>query len=400
MIDLRRLRALRELANRGTIAAAADALYLTPSAVSQQLAALEQQVGQPLLIPNGRTVRLTPAAEAVLGHADAVFSELERMDATLAALAGGERGRVRIGSFATGIVGLVVPAVGLLRERAPGVELSVQEFESPEVFHLLARGDLDLGISMESDTAPRHDDERFTRMPLMRDLLDVALAPRSPAGKRVGGPTRGARVRAVRRAAARLVVRGRDPRGLRGRRVLARGRAPFRRLDRGDGARRRGSRRRVRAAPGAGRAAAGRRDPPDRRRATLPAPVHRLPARRRGASGAAGRGRGAARGAPRASTARSAMPGRRAVGPPGTRQQKAPPGRSARVHAVAFLHAVSVGLPACRRSSRSALCLMRSLARAPVGHKYPLGLVRTPAPVAARAARHRACPLAPAMGFL
>ncbi|MFZ0972847.1 MAG: LysR family transcriptional regulator, partial [Solirubrobacteraceae bacterium] len=107
MIDLRRLRALRELANRGTIAAAADALYLTPSAVSQQLASLEQQVGQPLLIPNGRTVRLTPAAEAVLGHADAVFSELERMDATLAALAGGERGRVRIGSFATGIVGLV-----------------------------------------------------------------------------------------------------------------------------------------------------------------------------------------------------------------------------------------------------------------------------------------------------
>ena len=175
MIELRRLRALRELANRGTIAAAADALYLTPSAVSQQLAALEQQVGQPLLIPNGRTVRLTPAAEAVLGHADAVFSELERMDATLAALADGERGRVRIGSFATGIVGLVVPAVGLLRERAPGVDLAVQDLESPEVFHLLARGDLDLAISMESDSAPRHDDERFTRTPLMRDLLDVAL---------------------------------------------------------------------------------------------------------------------------------------------------------------------------------------------------------------------------------
>lgn len=175
MIELRRLRALRELADRGTIAAAADALYLTPSAVSQQLAALELQVGQPLLIPSGRTVRLTPAAEAVLGHADAVFSELERMDATLAALAGGERGRVRIGSFATGIVGLVVPAVGLLRERAPGVELAVQDLESPEVFHLLARGDLDLAISMESDSAPRHDDERFTRTPLIRDLLDVAL---------------------------------------------------------------------------------------------------------------------------------------------------------------------------------------------------------------------------------
>jgi DNA-binding transcriptional LysR family regulator len=175
MIELRRLRALRELADRGTIAAAADALHLTPSAVSQQLAALEQEVGQALLAPNGRTVRLTPAAEAVLAHADAVFSELERMDATLAALAGGERGTVRIGSFATGIRGLVVPAVRLLRERAPEIELRVQESEAPEVFNLLARGEIDAAISMEADSVPRHDDERFVRLELMADVLDVAL---------------------------------------------------------------------------------------------------------------------------------------------------------------------------------------------------------------------------------
>ena len=188
MIDLRRLRALRELANRGTIAAAADALYLTPSAVSQQLAALEQQVGQPLLIPNGRTVRLTPAAEAVLGHADAVFSELERMDATLAALAGGERGRVRIGSFATGIVGLVVPAVGLVRERRRRSSCRYRSTRAPKVFHVLARGELDLGLSIESDTAPRHDDERFTRIPLMRDVLDVALPLDHPLANKSAVP--------------------------------------------------------------------------------------------------------------------------------------------------------------------------------------------------------------------
>src|SRR5579859_529970 len=139
MVELRRLRALRELADRGTIAAAAEALHLTPSAVSQQLSALEAEVGQPLLIPNGRTVRLTPAAEAVLRHADALFSELERMDATLAALAGGEQGRVRIGSFATGIRGLIVPALRILRERCPGIALVVHDVESPEVFRLLAR---------------------------------------------------------------------------------------------------------------------------------------------------------------------------------------------------------------------------------------------------------------------
>jgi DNA-binding transcriptional LysR family regulator len=180
MIELRRLRALRELADRGTIAAAADALHLTPSAVSQQLAALELSVGQPLVEPNGRSVRLTPAAEAVLMHADAMFSELERMDATLASLAGGERGRVRVGSFATGIRGLVVPAVRLLRERAPAVELVVEDIEAPEVFHRLARGELDVAISMESDSAPRHDDERFTRVELMRDFLDIALPSDHP----------------------------------------------------------------------------------------------------------------------------------------------------------------------------------------------------------------------------
>jgi DNA-binding transcriptional LysR family regulator len=175
MVELRRLRALRELADRGTIAAAADALHLTPSAVSQQLAALEHEVGQSLLRPDGRTVRLTPAAEAMLAHADVLFSELERMDATLAALAAGERGRVRVGSFSTGIRGLLVPAVAVLHERMPAVELVIEDLESPEVFHRLARSELDLAISMECDTAPRHDDERFTRIELMRDRLDLAL---------------------------------------------------------------------------------------------------------------------------------------------------------------------------------------------------------------------------------
>jgi DNA-binding transcriptional LysR family regulator len=188
MIELRRLRALRELSDRGTIAAAADALHLTPSAVSQQLAALEQEVGQALLEPNGRTVRLTPAADAILAHADAVFSELERMDATLAALAAGERGTVRIGSFATGIRGLIVPAVGWLRERAPEIELRVLESEAPEVFHLLARGDLDAAVSMESDSAPRRDDERFVRVELMADVLDVALPAGHPLADRSAVP--------------------------------------------------------------------------------------------------------------------------------------------------------------------------------------------------------------------
>jgi DNA-binding transcriptional LysR family regulator len=184
MIDLRRLRALRELADRGTIAATADALHLTPSAVSQQLSALEREVGQPLLEPNGRTVRLTPAATAVLAHADVLFSEVERMDATLAALAGGAVGTVRVGAFATAIRGLVVPAVGLLRETSPGLQLVIRDVESPEVFDAIALGELDVGVSMEHSGAPGRDDERFARFELMRDVLDVAVPTDHPLATR------------------------------------------------------------------------------------------------------------------------------------------------------------------------------------------------------------------------
>src|SRR5215203_5624110 len=85
VVDLRRLRTLRAVADHGTLAAAADALHLTPSAVSQQLAALERELGHALLEPAGRSVRLTPAADVLLGHADALFAQLERMEGDLAA---------------------------------------------------------------------------------------------------------------------------------------------------------------------------------------------------------------------------------------------------------------------------------------------------------------------------
>ena len=71
MLELRRLRLLRELHERGTIAAVADALQFTPSAVSQQLALLEREVGVPLLERAGRGVRLTDAAHVLVEHADA-----------------------------------------------------------------------------------------------------------------------------------------------------------------------------------------------------------------------------------------------------------------------------------------------------------------------------------------
>ena len=124
MVDLRRLRALRAVADHGTLAAAADSLHLTPSAVSQQLAALERDVQRPLLEPNGRSVRLTPAACVLLDHADALFAQLERLEGDLAA--GDEAlGEIRVVGFPTALAGLLAPAARTLRPAAPGVSLRI-----------------------------------------------------------------------------------------------------------------------------------------------------------------------------------------------------------------------------------------------------------------------------------
>lgn len=99
MIDVRRLEILRELARCGTIAATAEAVYLTPSAVSQQMAALSREAGTAMLEPDGRRVRLTAAAQMLLRHAHEIFTHLEHAEADLAAFRRGDAGTVRLGSF-------------------------------------------------------------------------------------------------------------------------------------------------------------------------------------------------------------------------------------------------------------------------------------------------------------
>jgi DNA-binding transcriptional LysR family regulator len=183
MVDIRRLRALRAVADHGTLAAAADALHLTPSAVSQQLAALERETGHRLLEPAGRSVRLTPAAAVLLRHADAVFAQLERLDGDLAAQAAGAAGEVRLAGFPTSLIGLVAPAAARLREDAPAVRLAVTEAETDAGVLLLGRRDVDVIVGMECSAAPRPGDARFHREALLGDVLDAAL----PVGHPLAG---------------------------------------------------------------------------------------------------------------------------------------------------------------------------------------------------------------------
>ncbi|CAG6396230.1 LysR substrate-binding domain-containing protein [Streptomyces cocklensis] len=177
--DLRKLQILRALHDTGTVTAAAAALRMTPSAVSQQLAALSKQVGTPVIEARGRGVRLTGAAHVLLRHAEIVFAQLERAGAEIDGWAQGEAGVVRIGTIATAITRLVVPAVALLRRSAPGITVSVREAEAAEVYEQLAAGDVDLALSLAVD-APTAGDPRFVLFPLLTDPLDIALPPGHP----------------------------------------------------------------------------------------------------------------------------------------------------------------------------------------------------------------------------
>ncbi|MFE9778717.1 LysR family transcriptional regulator [Streptomyces sp. NPDC005775] len=181
--DVKKLRILRTLRDRGTVTAAAEALLMTPSAVSQQLSNLSRQLGVPLLEAKGRRVRLTDAAHLVLRHAEAVFAQLERADAELTGYLHGEAGEVRIAAFATAVPALVVPAVQTLRgQDRPGPDVRVREAEAAQAYELLVAGEVDLALSLAAH-APTARDPRFAVLPLLADPLDVAL----PAGHRLAG---------------------------------------------------------------------------------------------------------------------------------------------------------------------------------------------------------------------
>jgi DNA-binding transcriptional LysR family regulator len=175
LIDLRRLRVLQEVDRRGTVSAAATALHLTPSAVSQQLAGLARDLGVPLMERQGRGVRLTGQAHVLLQHAAVIQGQLTRARADLQAWSGGAIGPVRIGSLSTGIASVVATTLARLRQSRPGLELRVIEAEPPHVFDRLDAGELDVIVSADYRDAPARHDPRYHRVDLLTDQLDAVL---------------------------------------------------------------------------------------------------------------------------------------------------------------------------------------------------------------------------------
>ena len=184
MLDLRRLRLLHELHARGTIAAVADALRFTPSAVSQQLAVLEREAGVPLLERAGRGVRLTDAALVLVSHAGALLERADIAQAELAAAAGTVAGRGRIASFQSVAFHLAVPAMQALAREAPGLRCELVEAEPEWSLPALAIGDVDLVLADEWEHHPLARARRRCPRGILRDPVHVVLPADHPALRR------------------------------------------------------------------------------------------------------------------------------------------------------------------------------------------------------------------------
>ncbi|RKT06395.1 molybdate transport repressor ModE-like protein [Streptomyces sp. 3211.6] len=187
MIEARHLRILRAVAGTGSFSAAARELGCTQPAVSQQMKALEQSAGTPLLVRTGREMRLTQAGEALVRHAAGILAGLTAAEEEVAAIAGLRAGRVRLVSFPSGSSTLVPTALAAMRAEHPGTRISLVEAEPPRSVEMLREGDCDLALAFRyGGAAAVAEWEDLVVTPLLTDRL-VGLVPE---GHRLAGAGR------------------------------------------------------------------------------------------------------------------------------------------------------------------------------------------------------------------
>jgi DNA-binding transcriptional LysR family regulator len=184
MLDVRRMKVLREVAARGSFSAAAEALSFTQSAISQQVAALERETGTKLVERGARGIRLTQAGEVLVKHTDAVLCRLSSAEEELQALAGLRGGKLRVSTFQSAGATLVPRAVAAFSRRYPDVELALIQAEPEEATQLLRAGELDLAIVYDFDGIPGGLDEALEAVHLIDDRYDLLVARDHPLADR------------------------------------------------------------------------------------------------------------------------------------------------------------------------------------------------------------------------
>jgi DNA-binding transcriptional LysR family regulator len=183
MLDVRRMRVLREVAQKGSFSAAAESLSFTQSAVSQQVAALEREAGAVLVERSARGVRLTDAGEAVVRHAEGILAKLAEAEAELEAIAGLRGGRLRLAAFESAGATLMPLAIAAFRERHPAVELSMTLGDPELTEPQLKSGDVDLVLGFGS--REQQADDGIERHFLVEDPMLLVLPRDHPlAAKR------------------------------------------------------------------------------------------------------------------------------------------------------------------------------------------------------------------------
>ena len=174
MLGVWRLQLLREVSRRGSIKAAAEAMQVTPSAVSQQLAVLEREAGVQLLEKSGRRVRLTDAAQRLVRHADTITGAIAAAEADLASMQQAVTGTLRVSAFPTAARAVMPPVMTALSRLHPELRVTLRDLEADESLTALQNDEIDIAIVDDYGDGSRATGSGLESCDFMRDLMYLA----------------------------------------------------------------------------------------------------------------------------------------------------------------------------------------------------------------------------------
>lgn len=185
MLDVRRLRVLKEVAERGSFSAAAESLSYTQSAISQQIAALEREAGTTLVDRRPRGIRLTEAGRSLVEASEAILERLSAAEAELEAIADLRGGRLRLATFSTAGASIVPLAVKAFAQRHPDVRLTLAELEPEDSLPKIRSGEVDIAMTFEYSSLPSCWYDELTEDIEQTHLLDDPMHVALPGGHRL-----------------------------------------------------------------------------------------------------------------------------------------------------------------------------------------------------------------------